>query len=127
MSGVTPTPWMETSPGVRYWAVVSLRPSLSSALCLPKGTGEGMSKSICTEPLPKVVSPMITPRSRFLSAPATISEALAEVWLTSTASGTLVSPPRVACSSLRCVPPGPTMDTSTPDSMKASATFWAWS
>ena len=128
MSGITPTPWIEMSPGVRYCAVVSLSPSLSSSDLSPNEIGDGMSNSICTEPLPKVSSPMTTPRSRFFIAPATISEALAEFWFTSTASGTVGSwPLSVAVSSLRCAPPTPTMETSVPDSMKASATFCACS
>ncbi len=128
MSGITPTPWIEMSPGVRYCAVVSLRPSLSSSDLSPNEIGDWMSNSTCTEPLPNVPSPMTTPRSRFLSAPATISDALAEFWLTSTATGTLGSwSLLVAVSSLRCAPPTPTIDTSVPDSMNASATFCACS
>jgi len=78
MSGITPTPWIEMSPGVRYCAVVSFKPSLSSSDLSPKGTGESMSNRTWTEPLPKVPSPITTPRSRFFMAPATISLALAE-------------------------------------------------
>ena len=128
MSGTTPTPWIEMSPGVRYCAVVSLRPSLSSSAPSPNETGEGMSNSTWTDPLPKVSSPITTPRSRFFIAPATISEALAEFWFTRTASGTVGSwPLSVAVSSLRCAPPTPTMETNVPDFTKASATFCACS
>ncbi len=128
MSGTTPTPWIEMSPGVRYWAVVSFSPSLSSSAPSPNEMGEGMSNSTWTEPLPKVSSPMTTPRSRFFIAPATISDALAEFWFTSTASGTVGSCPlSVAVSSLRCAPPTPTIETSVPDLMKASDTFCACS
>jgi hypothetical protein len=128
MSGATPTPWMDASPGVRYWAVVSLSPSRgSSEGRRAPGTGEGMSNNICTEPLPKVVSPMTTPRSRFLIAPATISDALAERASTSTASGSFRLPPGLATSSRRWDPPTPTIDTRVPEWMKASATFEAWS
>jgi hypothetical protein len=79
------------SPGVRYCAVVSLSPSLSSSEPSPNEIGEGMSNRTWTDPLPKVYSPTTTPRSRFFIAPATISEALAEFWFTSTASGTVGS------------------------------------
>src|SRR5262249_49759397 len=109
--GTTPTPWIEMSPGARYCAVVSLSPSLSSSDLSPKEMGDWMSNSTWTEPLPKVSSPMTTPRSRFLTAPATISEALAEFWLTSTASGTLGSRPlSVAASALRSEPATPAPD-----------------
>ena len=47
-------------------------------LILSNEIGDWMSNSTCTEPLPKVPSPMTTPRSRFFMAPATISDALAE-------------------------------------------------
>ena len=128
MSGITPVPWIDRSPGVRYCAVVSFRPSLSSSERSPNGIGDGMSNSTCTDPLPNVPSPMTTPRSRFLTAPATISDALAEFWLTSTASGTVGSwPLSVAVSSFRCAPPTPTIDTSVPALMKASDTFCACS
>ena len=69
MSGVTPTPWIETSPGVRYCAIVSLSAALS---------GVTSGKTSCTLPLPNVCSPTMTARSWFLSAPATISLALAD-------------------------------------------------
>ncbi len=78
MSGVTPTPWIDTSPGsVRYCAIVSLSAALS---------GRSV-KTSWTLPFPKVVSPMTTARSWFLRAPVTISLALALEPLTSTASG----------------------------------------
>ncbi len=67
---------------MRYWAIVSLSAELSAK-----------SYSTWTEPLPKVRSPMITARSRFLSAPATISEAEADPLLTSTAIGSSDSVP----------------------------------
>ncbi len=116
------------SPGVRYCAVVSLRPSLSSSAASPNEIGDAMSNSTCTDPLPKVSSPMTTPRSRFFIAPATISDALAEFWFTSTASGTVGSwPLSDAVSSLRCAPPTPTIETKVPDLMNASETFCACS
>ena len=69
MSGVTPVPWMEMSPGsVRYCAMVSLRAALSGSSL----------KTSCTLPLPNEVSPMSTARSWFFIAPATISLALAD-------------------------------------------------
>ena len=116
------------SPGVRYCAVVSFNPSLSSSDLSPNGTGDGMSNSTCTDPLPNVPSPMTTARSRFFIAPATISLALAEFWFTSTATGTVGSCPLSdAVSSFRCEPPTPTIETSMPLLMNASATFWACS
>ena len=58
MSGVTPTPWIDTSPGsVRYCAIVSLSAALS---------GRSV-KTSWTLPLPNVVSPMMTARSWFLA------------------------------------------------------------
>ena len=78
MSGVTPTPWIEMSPGsVRYCAIVSLSAALS---------GRSV-KTSWTLPLPNVVSPTMTARSWFFSAPATISLALALDPFTSTAIG----------------------------------------
>ena len=38
-------PWMEMSPGVKYCAVVSFRPSLSSSDLSPKEIGDWMSNS----------------------------------------------------------------------------------
>src|SRR5438045_1178579 len=69
MSGVTPTPWIETSPGVRYCAMVSFSAALSGV------TSGNTSRTL---PLPNVGSPTKTARSWFLSAPATISLALAD-------------------------------------------------
>ena len=77
-----PTDWIERSPGVRYCSTVSLSIVPSSSL----------RYSCCTEPLPKLRVPMTIARSRFLSAPATISDAEAEPLLTSTTIGKLVSP-----------------------------------
>ena len=78
MSGVTPVPWMETSPGsVRYCAIVSLSAALS---------GSSVNTS-WTLPLPNVVSPMTTARSWFFIAPATISLALADDPFTRSAMG----------------------------------------
>ena len=66
------------SPGsVRYCATVSLSAAWSGSL----------SNTIWTEPLPNVVSPMMTARSWFFIAPATISLALAELPLTRSAIG----------------------------------------
>ena len=86
MSGVTPTSWMETSPGIRYSATVSLRQA-------PWTEGGTRSLRICTVPFPKVCSPIRMARSRFLSAPARISEAEALPELTSTTRGISRSEP----------------------------------
>ena len=58
---------------------MSANPSLSSG------------KMVCTEPLPKVVSPITTARSQSCSAPETISAAEAEPASTSTTIGTSLS------------------------------------
>ena len=42
---------------------------------------------VCTDPLPKVVSPSTKARSQSCRAPATISEAEALPWFTSTTMG----------------------------------------
>jgi FtsH-binding integral membrane protein len=76
MSGMMPTPWIEMSPGVRYCALVSFSAEPST---LSYRTG--------TEPFPNVRLPTITARSRFVSAPASISEAEALPEETSTAIG----------------------------------------
>jgi len=76
MSGWIPTPWIETSPGVRYWAMVSLRAEPS-----------WKSYRTWTDPLPKVSCPTIRARSWALSAPATISLAEALPPFTSTTMG----------------------------------------
>ena len=71
-----PLPWIERPFGVKYLAVVSRSPEPSDS---------GMM--VCTEPLPKVWVPTIVARPQSWSAPATISEAEALPWLTSTTIG----------------------------------------
>ena len=76
MSGVMPLPWIERPFGVKYFAVVSRRPEPSDS---------GMI--VWTEPLPNVWVPTTIARPQSWSAPATISEAEALPWLTSTTIG----------------------------------------
>ena len=76
MSGVMPLPWIDRPFGVKYFAVVSRSPEPSDS---------GMI--VCTEPLPKVCVPTIVARPQSWSAPATISDAEALPWLTSTTIG----------------------------------------
>ena len=55
---------------------------------------------VCTDPLPKVCVPITTPRPQSWSAPATISDADALPWLTSTTIGKSVIA-RLACAGKR--------------------------
>src|SRR5262249_24877800 len=79
MSGVMPLPWIERPFGVKYFAVVRRRPEPSDS---------GMI--VCTEPLPKVCVPTTIARPQSCSAPATISDAEALPWFTSTTVGIFV-------------------------------------
>src|SRR3990172_3794502 len=76
MSGVMPLPWIERPFGVKYLAVVRRSPDPSVS---------GMM--VWTDPLPKVCVPRTMARPQSWSAPATISEAEALPWLTSTTMG----------------------------------------
>ena len=116
ISGTMPLFWIERPSGVKYSAVVSFSAPWSI-----------IGRMVWTDPLPKLVVPMTTPRRMSCTAPATISLALALPSLIRTTKGTSSKLKSLGCArnSMVCSGSRGVVETTTPSSTNKLTTSTA--